>query len=111
MLYGARRFYRNWGTTKEECRMRLAGDELLDGPVVQSTEAVWIDAPAATVWRWLVQIGQDRGGLYTFEAFENFAGLQYRNADRIHPEWQELAPGDTVRLPPRVGWAYGTGSS
>lgn len=103
MLYGARRFYRNWGTTKEECRMRLAGDELLDGPVVQSTEAVWIDAPPATVWQWLVQIGQDRGGLYTFEAFENFAGLQYRNADRIHPEWQDLAPGDAVRLAPK-GW-------
>nr|CRL76631.1 hypothetical protein CPGR_04545 [Mycolicibacterium komanii] len=103
MLYGARRFYRNWGTTKEECRMFLAGDELLDGPVVASTEAVWIDAPAATVWQWLVQIGQDRGGLYTFEGFENFAGLQYRNADRIHPEWQDLAPGDTVRLAPK-GW-------
>lgn len=103
VLYGARRFYRNWGTTKEECRMRLAGDELLDGPVVQSTEAVWIGAPPATVWQWLVQIGQDRGGLYTFEAFENFAGLQYRNADRIHPEWQDLAPGDAVRLAPK-GW-------
>ncbi len=103
VLYGARRFYRNWGTTKEECRMRLAGDELLDGPVVASTEAEWINAPAATVWQWLVQIGQDRGGLYTFEAFENLAGLQYHNADRIHPEWQGLAPGDTVRLVPK-GW-------
>ena len=103
VLYGARRFYRNWGTTKEESQMRLAGDGLLDGPVSQNTEAVWIDAPAPTVWQWLVQIGQNRGGLYTFEAVENLAGLQYRNADRIHPEWQDLAPGDNLRLVPR-GW-------
>ncbi|MEO3756944.1 SRPBCC family protein [Mycobacterium sp. B14F4] len=103
VLYGARRFYRNWGTTKEESRMRLAGDDLLDGPVMQTTEAVWIDAPVATVWQWLVQVGQDRGGVYTFEALENLAGLQYHNADRIHPEWQDLAPGDTVRLVPK-GW-------
>src|SRR5512139_232001 len=103
VLYAARRFYRNWGTTKEECRMRLAGDELVDGPVLQTTEAVWVDAPASAVWPWLIQIGQDRGGLYTYEALENFAGLDYRNADRIHPEWQHLAPGDTVRLVPK-GW-------
>lgn len=103
VLYGARRFYRNWGATKEESRMRLAGDELLTRPVIQTTEAVWIDAPAATVWQWLVQVGQDRGGLYTFETLENLAGLQYHNADRIHPEWQNLAPDDTVRLVPR-GW-------
>jgi hypothetical protein len=103
LLYGARRFYRNWGTTKEESRMRLAGDELLDRPVLQTTEAVWIDAPAATVWQWLVQVGQDRGGLYTFETLENLAGLQYHNAERIHPEWQNLAADDTVRLVPK-GW-------
>ncbi|WP_326545509.1 SRPBCC family protein [Mycolicibacterium sp. ND9-15] len=102
VLYGARRFYRNWGATKEESRMRLAGDELLDRPVLQTTEAVWIDAPAATVWQWLVQIGQDRGGLYTFDTL-NLAGLRYHNAERIHPEWQNLAPEDTVRLVPK-GW-------
>lgn len=103
VLYGARRFYRNWGATKEESRMHLAGDELLSRPVIQTTEAVWVDAPAATVWQWLVQVGQDRGGLYTFETLENLAGLQYHNADRVHPEWQNLEPDDTVRLVPR-GW-------
>lgn len=41
--------------------------------------------------------------MYTFEALENVAGLQYHSADRIHPEWQDLSPGDTVRLVPR-GW-------
>src|SRR5207344_965174 len=88
LLYAARRYYRNWGTTKEECRMRLPGDELVGSPAVQSTEGVWIDAPPDAIWPWLVQMGQDRGGLYTYEALENLIALRYRNADQIHPEWQ-----------------------
>ncbi|AEV70668.1 hypothetical protein MycrhN_0016 [Mycolicibacterium rhodesiae NBB3] len=100
-LYAARRYYRNWGTTKEECQMFLDGDDLIAGPVLRSTEAVWIDAPPEAIWPWLVQMGQDRGGLYTFEKLENFAGLRYVNADRIHPEWQHLAPGDEIRLVPK----------
>ena len=103
LLYAARRFYRNWGSTKEESHMLLPGDELVDGRIIQTTEGVWIDAEASAVWPWLVQMGQDRGGLYSYEALENFFGLQYHNADRIHPEWQRLAPGDRVRLAPR-GW-------
>lgn len=103
LLYAARRYYRNWGTTKEECRSKLPGDELLGRPAVQSTEGVWIEAPTETVWPWLLQLGQDRGGLYSFESLENLIGLHYRNADRIHPEWQRLMPGDVVRLAPK-GW-------
>ena len=56
-LYAARRYYRNWGTTKEECETTLPGDELVDDPVLQTTEGVSIDAPAADVWPWLVQMG------------------------------------------------------
>ncbi|MCH9734788.1 MAG: SRPBCC family protein [Actinomycetia bacterium] len=103
VLYAARRYYRNWGTTKEECTMSLPGDELIRRPAVQSTEGIWIDAPPAAVWPWIAQIGQDRAGLYGFETLENLIGLDYDNADRIHPEWQLLTPGDTVRLAP-MGW-------
>lgn len=102
-MYAARRFYRNWGTTKDECETPLPGDELVGAPAVQTTEGVWIDAPADAVWPWLVQMGQDRGGLYSYQALENLFGLKVRNADRIHPEWQQLCVGDAVRLVPR-GW-------
>jgi hypothetical protein len=102
-LLAARRYYRNWGTTKEECDTALPGDELVSQPVVQTTEGIWIDAPASAVWPWLVQMGQDRGGMYTYEKLENLVGLQHRNADRIHPEWQHLSVGDVIRLVPR-GW-------
>lgn len=103
LLYAARRYYRNWGTTKDECRIDLPGDGLVGQPAVQTTEGAWVDASAGAVWPWLVQMGQDRGGLYSYQALERLAGLHYRNADRIHPEWQHLAPGDAIRLVPK-GW-------
>jgi hypothetical protein len=103
LLYGARRYFRNWGTAKDECVMRLPGDELMRQPVLQSTEGVSIELSVAEVWPWLVQMGQDRGGLYGYELLENSFGFQHRNADRIHPEWQQLEAGDVVRLAPR-GW-------
>lgn len=102
-LLAARRYYRNWGTTKEECESTLPGDELVEQPVAQTTEGIWIDGPAAQVWPWLVQMGHDRGGMYSYEKLENLVGIRHRNADRIHPEWQQLAVGDVIRLAPR-GW-------
>lgn len=83
--------------------MRLPGDELVGDPVLQTTEAVWIDAPRSAVWPWLVQMGQDRGDFYSYQALENVIGLRIHNADRVHPEWQQLKVGDVVRLAPRIG--------
>lgn len=103
LMYLARRYYRNWGTTKMECRMHLPGDELIHEPTMTTTEGVWIDRSTAAVWPWLVQMGQDRGGLYGYQLLENSIALRHRNADRIHPEWQKLSPGDVVRIAPR-GW-------
>lgn len=103
LLYAARRYFRDWGTTKFECGSPLPGDRLVRRPVLQATEAVTIDAPAEAVWPWLVQMGQDRGGLCSYEKLENTLALRYRNADRLHDEWQHLAEGDAVRLVPK-GW-------
>lgn len=102
-MLAARRYYRNWGTTKQECEATLPGDELVEQPAVQTTEGIWIDAAAAQVWPWLVQIGHDRAGMYSYEKVENLVGIKHQSADRIHPEWQHLVVGDVVRLAPR-GW-------
>ncbi|MEN4479728.1 SRPBCC family protein [Mycolicibacterium cosmeticum] len=50
VLYGARRYWRNWGTTKEECETALSGDERLHAPRVTTTEGVWVDRPVDQVW-------------------------------------------------------------
>jgi hypothetical protein len=67
------------------------------------TRAVTIEAAPSQVWPWIAQIGQDRGGFYSYTFFENLAGCQVRNADRIHPEWQHRDVGDTVLLHPLAG--------
>ena len=85
-----------WGATDEEAGRALPGDELLEDPAVVSTRAITIDAPPAAVWPWLVQMGSGRGGAYTYDWIENLFGLGMHSAERIHPEWQNLAVGDVI---------------
>jgi hypothetical protein len=61
--------------------MRFPGDTLVGDPVMQATEAVYVDAPGSVVWSWLVQMGRERDC----------------------PERQELRVGDAIRLAPE-GW-------
>jgi hypothetical protein len=97
----ARARLRNWGATRAEIEAAHAGDDLVAGPVTTSTYAVTVEAPADIVWRWLVQIGQDRGGMYSYEWLENLFGLDIRNTNQIRQDWQHLAGGDQVRVVPR----------
>ena len=87
---------RNWGATEEEVAMSLPGDELTPPPVEQNTRAITIAAPPEQVWPWLVQMGADRGGFYSYAWLENLFGLKIHNADRIVDDWQQLAVGDWV---------------
>ena len=87
---------RNWGATAEEATMALPGDALTPPPVDQCTRAITIAAPPEDVWPWLVQMGADRGGFYSYAWLENLFGLKIDNADRIVEEWQQLAAGDPV---------------
>jgi hypothetical protein len=89
-----------WGTTPAERVAALPGDALAPAPTNQSTRAIAIDAPAPDVWRWLVQIGEDRAGFYSYSWLENLFGARIRNAAEIRPEWQTLRQGDLVRAVP-----------
>jgi len=88
----------SWGATDEEVARTLPGDDLLAGPDIVSTRAVWIDAPAGEIWPWLVQMGPGRGGAYTYDWIENLFGLGMHSADRILPQFQDLKVGDAQRL-------------
>jgi hypothetical protein len=93
LLYAAplRRWMRSWGARP--------GEATAKGPV----HAIEVEAPREAVWPWLAQIGQDRGGFYSYEWLENRAGCQMRNAERIYPEWQHREIGDKVMLHPLRG--------
>jgi hypothetical protein len=93
---------RRWGATGEEAGRSLPGDDLVLQPRAGYTQAITVRAPVAAVWPWLVQIGQGRGGFYSYELLENLVGCDIHNADRILPEFQDLRPGDGVRLHPKV---------
>ncbi len=93
-----RRRYNTWGATPSEVAAPMPGDDLVPSPRLGYTRAISIRAEPTEVWAWLVQIGQGRGGLYSFDGLENLARCDIHSTDRILPEFQALAPGDLVRL-------------
>ena len=93
-----RRRYNQWGATPAEVTSPMPGDALVPTPRLGYTRAITIDAAPAEVWAWLVQIGQGRGGLYSFDGLENLARCDIHSTDRIQPELQSLAEGEVIRL-------------
>lgn len=101
-LYGlaVRPWQRRWGATRAEAHRPLPGDALVPRPDYETTRAITIDAPAEAVWPWIVQLGQGRGGFYSYDWLENLFGLDIHSADRIEPDWQTIERGDAVRMAP-----------
>ncbi|MDR0285830.1 MAG: hypothetical protein LBI33_13220 [Propionibacteriaceae bacterium] len=97
-MVAATRWQRTWGTVPAERRAGLPGDSLIPVPRLTATRAITIDAPSERVWPWLVQLGWQRGGFYTFDRVENLFGLGLRSADTINPDWQRLDVGSLVQL-------------
>jgi hypothetical protein len=90
----------SWGATPEEVAEPMPGDEVVGTPKYRTTHAVTVGAPPGRVWPWLAQMGQGRGGLYSYDWLENLVGLDMHSADRVVPELQDLAVGDQVRMVP-----------
>lgn len=89
-------WHRAWGTEPVEWQLALPGDHVPRTPGLEIMHAVTVNAPPDAVWPWLVQIGQDRGGFYSYTWLERAFGAHITNTDRIHPEWQTLSVGDPV---------------
>ena len=97
--------WRGWwlhrGALKDETDSALPGDELLEHPDLVTTRGIDIDAPATSVWPWLVQMGPAGAGAYTYDWVENLAGLATHSEDELIPEFQHLGVGDSWKLGPR----------
>jgi hypothetical protein len=93
----ARPWFANWGTSQRERRRALLGDDAWIGGAVTGTRAVTVKAPPDQVWPWLIQIGQERAGFYSYTWLENLALADIHNAYAVRPEWQARQAKDLVR--------------
>ncbi|MCB2222559.1 MAG: hypothetical protein KQH83_00170 [Actinobacteria bacterium] len=89
-----------WGTRGSEAGDPLPGDDLVPEPKWAYTLGIDVAAPPEQVWPWVAQIGQRRGGFYTYQTLENLFGCRITNTTEILPEHQHPEPGDQVYLHP-----------
>ena len=99
-LVKLRQEQQTWGVMPSDANRPLAGDDLIADPGIVDTRSLVIDAPPAAVWPWLAQLGFGRGGWYSYDRMD-MAGS---SADRILPQFQDLAPGDIVPTHPGGGF-------
>jgi hypothetical protein len=98
-----RSLYKRWGATEAELKRAYPGDELVPHPKSELTCAITIDAPAAKVWPWFLQLGCQRGGWYSYDLLDNGSRP---SADRILPEHQHLEVGDVVKAVPNGSFGF-----
>lgn len=89
-----------WGTVGTEASDSLPGDEFVPEPKWSYTLGVAVDASPEEVWPWIAQLGQGRGGFYTYQTLENMVGCRITNATEILPDHQHPAVGDEIYLHP-----------
>ena len=100
-----RRWINRWGATASDLTRVMAGDGLLVNPTYSGTMVVNVNAPPEHIWPWLVQIGYQRGGLYSYDWLDRLFGyLDRPSATRILPEFQHLAVGDEIPVGRGPSW-------
>ncbi len=92
---------RTWGATKAELNATLPGDDIVPNANIRSTKGITIQAPPEAIYPWLLQIGVDRGGMYSYDWLENLFGLNVHTTDRLVPEYQNVQIGDFWRFTPK----------
>lgn len=90
-----------WGATAGEVSQNLPGDEFVPSPNYCTTRAISIQAPPARVWPWILQIGYQRGGFYSYDALERLAGLTgLKSTKELAPDWQNIQLEESVLISP-----------
>ena len=79
-----RRWFARWGTTRDELTRVMAGDTGIADPTHSATQAVTVNAPPESIWPWLVQIGYQRGGLYSYDWLDRLFGFFGSSERRAH---------------------------
>ena len=97
--FPTRRWFGRWGTTATDRTRVMAGDAAVVDPTYSATLAITVDARPEHIWPWLVQMGYQRGGLYSYDWLDRLFGyLDRPSADAILPQFQQLAVGDEIPI-------------
>ena len=88
---------RTHGSTAEERRARLPGDDLIPHADVQTDHAITVDAPPSALWPWLVQMGWGRGGWYTARWVDRLLfPANGPSVERVVAELQDIGVGTFI---------------
>lgn len=90
--FAVRPWWRSWGVDPADATAALPGDDLVADATVTETRGLEIGAPPDAVWPWLVQMGYNRAGWYSYDAID----MKGASLDRIDPALQQIAVGDLV---------------
>lgn len=83
-----------WGATAAERRRPMPGDDPA-ARIGRSTRAVTIEAPRSEVWSWLIQLGADRGGFFSYAFIERTLGYD-KQGTGLFPQSQDLEVGRII---------------
>jgi hypothetical protein len=86
-----------WGATDDEIKRSMPGDDIVSKPSFNATRAVTINALAENIYPWIVQMGVNRAGWYSYDLLDN---LTKRRAESILPEHQNIQVGDLIPMGP-----------
>jgi predicted secreted protein len=84
-----------WGATDQEVSMSMPGDHL--APFISSTRAITINAPISDVWDWVIQLGADRGGFYSYWFIERPLGYNFRETNRVEAKFKDMEVGRIIK--------------
>lgn len=86
-----------WGSTDDEIKRSMPGDDIVGKPSFNATRAVTINVPAENIYPWIVQMGLNRAGWYSYDLLDNLAR---KSAESILLEYQNLQIGDLIPMSP-----------
>jgi len=88
----------SWGTTPEERTQKFSGDDFLPAPMRIANRGITIQASVQNIYPWILQIGADKSGMYSYTWLENMVNCKMAKDETIHPEWQNLKAGDLMKM-------------
>lgn len=109
-LLAVRPRFLTWGASDDEVKRSLPGDDLVSDARMESTHAITINYTRDEVWPWVVQIGHQRAGWYSYDWIHRLMGVAgsvedpSRSAEHVIPALQDLQVGDVVEIGPDMGY-------